>query len=305
MLAWISRKCPASPSCYTHVTIPMARQRLGQHFLGDPGWREKIARVIRVSPHGMQPGPRAGSQDYCWIEIGAGHGEMTEHLLRSGAPVIAVELDPPLVASLQRLAQKYPDLTVVPGDVLQTDLAAIAGGRRIRIYGNLPYYITSPILHHFFQFAGQIDEVHIAIQLEVASRLTARPGSKEYGYLSVITQYYARPAFALRLPRGAFRPPPEVGSALVTLRFPGESANLRMTEPAGFLEFVKTCFAQKRKMLSNNLRPLAKPEHVRHLLQELKLREDSRAEQLTVAQFAALYRAISSAPSAAGPGNHS
>jgi 16S rRNA (adenine1518-N6/adenine1519-N6)-dimethyltransferase len=283
----------------------MARQRLGQHFLGDPGWREKIARTIRVSPHGMQVGQGAGSQAYCWIEIGAGHGEMTEHLLRSGAPVIAVELDPALVASLQRLAQTYPDLTVVPGDVLQTDLAAIAGGRRMRIYGNLPYYITSPILHHFFQFAGQIDEVHIVIQLEVASRLTALPGSKEYGYLSVITQYYARPDFALKLPRGAFRPPPEVGSALVTLRFPGESANLRMPDPADFLEFVKTCFAQKRKTLSNNLRPLANPEHVRHLLQELKLREDARAEQLAVAQFATLYRAISSAPSAAGPGNHS
>lgn len=283
----------------------MARQRLGQHFLGDPGWREKIARAIRVSPHGMQSAPQTAPFDFCWIEIGAGHGEMTEHLLRSGAPVIAVELDPPLIASLQRLARKHPNLTVVPGDVLQADLAAIAAGRRMRIYGNLPYYITSPILHHFFEFAGQIDEVHIVIQLEVAARLTAQPGSKQYGYLSVITQYYARPDFALRLPRGAFRPPPEVDSALVTLRFPGESASLQISDAAGFMEFVKACFAQKRKTLSNNLRPHISPERVRSLLQELKLREDARAEQLSVGQFASLYRAISSATPATGPGNRS
>src|SRR5271166_6247 len=175
----------------------MARQRLGQHFLGDPGWREMIARAIRVSPHGMQPAPQTTPLDYCWIEIGAGHGEMTEHLLRSGAPVIAVELDPPLIASLQRLAQKHPSLTVAPGDVLETDLAALAAGHRLRIYGNLPYYITSPILHHFFQYVDVLDEVHIVVQLEVAARLTARAGTKEYGYLSVITQFYARPDFAL------------------------------------------------------------------------------------------------------------
>jgi len=283
----------------------MARQRLGQHFLGDPGWREKIARAIRVSPHGMQPAPQAAPKDFCWIEIGAGHGEMTEHLLRSGAPVIAVELDPALVASLQRLAQKHPNLTVAPGDVLQTDIAALAAGRRMRIYGNLPYYITSPILHHLFQFADLIDEVHIVIQLEVAARLTARPGNKQYGYLSVVTQFYARPDFALRLPRSAFRPPPEVGSALVTLRFPGENAQLQISDAPAFLEFVKTCFAQKRKTLSNNLRPLATPERIRQLLKELKLREDARAEQLTVAQFAAVYRAISSAQPATGPGNRS
>lgn len=283
----------------------MARQRLGQHFLGDPGWREKIARAIRVSPYGMESVPDAARQSYCWIEIGAGHGEMTEHLLRSGAPVIAVELDPLLVASLQRLAQKHANLTVVSGDVLQIDLAAISDGRRMRIYGNLPYYITSPILHHFFQFAERIDEIHIVIQLEVAARLTARPGGRQYGYLSVITQYYARADFALGLPRGAFRPPPEVGSALVTLRFPGESANLQIGDVHEFMEFVKTCFAQKRKTLSNNLRPLAKPEHVRQLLQELKLREDARAEQLSVGQFAVLYRAISSTQPATGPGNRS
>jgi 16S rRNA (adenine1518-N6/adenine1519-N6)-dimethyltransferase len=282
----------------------MTRQKLGQHFLGDAGWREKIARAIRVSPHGMQSGSQS-TGDFCWIEIGAGHGEMTEHLLRSGAPVIAVELDSSLLASLQRVAQKHPNLAVVAGDVLETDLSALAAGRRMRIYGNLPYYITSPILHHFFAYADQIDEVHIVIQLEVAARLTARPGTKDYGYLSVITQFYAKPEFALRLPPAAFRPPPKVASALVTLKFPGHAASLEPPEAARFLDFVKTCFAQKRKTLSNNLRAVSMPERTRRLLGELKLREDARAEQLTVAQFLALYQAISSGPSKAGQDNRS
>ena len=230
---------------------------------------------------------------------------MTHHLLKSGAPVIAVELDPPLVSSLQRRAQTHANLTVVAGDVLESDLAALAAGRRMCIYGNLPYYITSPILHHFFRYAEQIDEAHIVIQLEVAARLTARPGGKQYGYLSVATQFYSRPTFALRLPPAAFRPPPEVASALVTLKFPGESVNAQIENPEKFLDFVKVCFAQKRKTLANNLRAIATPEQVREILRGMKLREDARAEQLPVAHFVALYRAISSVPPAGGQDNRS
>jgi 16S rRNA (adenine1518-N6/adenine1519-N6)-dimethyltransferase len=273
----------------------MARQRLGQHFLADAGWREQIARAIRVSPHGMESPARAATDDYCWIEIGAGHGEMTDHLLRSGVPVYAVELDRALIERLQQLAEKHPNLTVVPGDVLETDLAAIAAGRRIRLYGNLPYYITSPILHHFFRFADLIDEIHIVIQWEVALRLTASPGNKSYGYLSVATQFYTRPELVLKLPRGAFRPPPEVGSALVTLRLPGENVTLGLENEHAFLEFVKTCFGQKRKTLANNLRGLAEPARMRELLEQFKLRADARAEQLSVGELADVYRAISSA----------
>src|SRR5579883_1914412 len=128
----------------------------------------------------------------------AGHGEMTEHLVRSGAPVYAVELDPSLVERLRRLAQKHPNLTIVPGDVLETNLRALAAGRRIRLYGNLPYYITSPILHQLFKFADLLDEIHIVIQLEVAVRLTARPGKKDYGYLSVAAQFFTRPEFVFK-----------------------------------------------------------------------------------------------------------
>src|SRR5579864_8372082 len=116
----------------------MARQRLGQHFLYDAGWREQIARAIQVSRHSAQR--PATEKPYCWIEIGSGHGEMTEFLAATGAPVYAVELDPPLIAHLQQLGKKFPNLSVVAGDVLKTDLASIAAGRRIRLYGNLPYY---------------------------------------------------------------------------------------------------------------------------------------------------------------------
>lgn len=281
----------------------MARQKLGQHFLSDPGWREQIARAIHVSPHGMEVGPQPTPEQYCWIEIGAGHGEMTQHLLRGSAPVYAVELDPPLIERLKKLANKHPNLTVVPGDVLQADLRVISGGRRIRLYGNLPYYITSPILHHFFSFADLIDEIHIVIQEEVAERLAAQPGCKDYGYLSVATQFYTRPEFVFQIPRIAFDPPPQVASALVTMRLPGANKALALPDGEAFLEFVKICFAQKRKTLTNNFRGILKPAQTRKVLQSLQLREDARAEQLSVPQLAALFKAISSAKTASDLGN--
>jgi len=275
----------APAACYT--VAPMARQRLGQHFLESLDWREQIARAIRVSPHSTVPLPH--DDQLCWIELGAGHGEMTEHLLAARAPVYAIELDPALLAGLRRLAQKYPALTVVPGDILEADVGAIASGRRVRIYGNLPYYITSPILQHLFSFAQIIDEIHVVIQTEVALRLAAQPGTKAYGYLSVITQLYARPEFVFEIPREAFSPPPEVTSALVTLRLPGERAKLALGDETRFLKFVKLCFSLKRKTLVNNLRSLAKPDRVRGALASLSLRPDARAEQLSVSQFAALH----------------
>jgi 16S rRNA (adenine1518-N6/adenine1519-N6)-dimethyltransferase len=269
----------------------MARQRLGQHFLYDAAWRERIARAIQVSRH-SQEHPERSSKPYCWIEIGAGHGEMTEFLAATGAPVYAIELDSQLIAKLQPLAMKFPNLTIVPGDVLETNLAGVAGSRRIRLYGNLPYYITSPILHRFFLMADLIDEIHVVIQQEVAFRLVARPGTRDYGYLSVLTQYFSKPAIALKLPPAAFRPPPEVGSALVSMKLPGENARLDGTKETAFLEFVKICFAQKRKTLVNNLRGLADPAKVKQTLTELGLAAAARAEELRVAQWTALFEKL-------------
>lgn len=269
----------------------MARQRLGQHFLTDAGWRERIARAIRSSPHTTLPAKPSGES--CWIEVGAGHGEMTQYLVSSSLPVYAIELDAPLVQRLQSLTQQFPNLTVIRGDILKTDLSSMAAGRRIRLYGNLPYYITSPILHHFFRFAPLIDEIHVVIQLEVAFRLTARPGTRDYGYLSVLTQYFSNPRIALKIPPGAFRPPPKVGSALVSMKLPGGSAHLPIARPERFLEFVKLCFSQKRKTLVNNLRSLANRERVQDVLASLKQKAESRAEELTVSQLASLYLALS------------
>jgi len=268
----------------------MARQRLGQHFLSDAGWREKIAREIGVSRNSSNFSAPGVEKEFCWIEIGAGHGEMTQHLAATGKPVIAVELDPPLARRLEDLAAQFPNVTVHHNDVLKTDLRTLAAGRRVKIYGNLPYYITSPILHHFFEFADLIDEIYIVIQLEVAFRLVARPGTRDYGYLSVLTQYFSRPAIALEIPRGAFRPPPEVGSALVNLRLPGEKATSTIINEEKFLEFVKLCFAQKRKTLVNNLRSISEPEATRAALAAIGIAPEARAEELSVAQLLVVFQ---------------
>jgi 16S rRNA (adenine1518-N6/adenine1519-N6)-dimethyltransferase len=272
----------------------MARQRLGQHFLADEGWRDEIARAIRVSPQSIAPSVAGENADSCWIEIGAGHGEMTAHLASTGAPVHAIELDAQLAATLRRLAKRWPNVEVVSADILELDIAKIAAGKRVRIYGNLPYYITSPILHHLFASADVIDEIHIVIQHEVALRLAAQPGTRDYGYLSVLTQYFSRPELVLEIPREAFRPPPEVGSALVTIRLPGQRAKLPHIEEAAFLEFVKLCFAQKRKTLVNNLKSRVKAELVREALANLNLRADARAEQLSATNFATLSQQLGS-----------
>jgi 16S rRNA (adenine1518-N6/adenine1519-N6)-dimethyltransferase len=276
----------------------MARQRLGQHFLADENWREEIARAIGVSPHSSLVKPPADPQNSCWIEIGAGHGEMTQHLLATGLPVYAIELDEPLAQRLRHLAKKSTNLIVVHADVLRTDLRQLAAGRRIHLYGNLPYYITSPILQHLFVIADSIAEIHIVIQDEVALRLAAAPDSSDYGYLSVLTQLYTRPEYVFQIPREAFSPPPAVASALVTLRLPGQRANLGLAtkDETAFLDFVKLCFSKKRKTLVNNLRSIAEPETIRRALAAQHLRPDARAEQLSLAHFAALRFALAQTP---------
>ena len=286
----------------------MSRQPLGQHFLADDYWREEIARAIRVSPHSeVVAAASAQEVDYCWVEIGPGHGEMTEYLVGTGAPVHVIEVDQFLIGNLNRLKKKNPNLDVICGDILETDLAAVANGRPMRIYGSLPYYITSPILHHLFRFAELIDEIHVVVQTEVAERMAAEPGSKAYGYLSVATQLNSRPELVLEIPRAAFAPPPEVGSSLVTLRLPGgweelrrggllpsanEAVQQKIEAEEEFLEFVKLCFSKKRKTLVNNLRELAEPDEVREALGAVGLRPDARAEQISIPEFATLHAAL-------------
>ena len=153
----------------------------------------------------------------------------------------------------------------------------------------MPYYITSPILHRLFEHAERIAAIHIVIQFEVAARIVAQPGCRDYGYLSVVSQWFSRPEIAFRIPPGAFRPPPKVASALVSLRMPGERVKNTVEDETEFLDFVKECFAQKRKMLRNNLRARL-GTRTEGVLLEAGLPANARAEQLTVSQFARLYQ---------------
>jgi 16S rRNA (adenine1518-N6/adenine1519-N6)-dimethyltransferase len=264
----------------------MTRQRLGQHFLADPGWRHKIGQTLPLT------------LNETWIEIGAGHGEMTRMLSGEGRLVIAVETDRALSKRLgERIGTNpddWPGVEVVSADVLSLDVGSLADGP-FRVYGNLPYYITSPILGHLFEWASRIRSIHVVVQFEVAVRIAARPGRREYGYLSALCQFYTKPEIVLRIPPGAFRPPPRVTSALLRMALPGERASLNVADEKGFLAFVQACFAQKRKTLRNNLRAVVRgdtpgsEDRIRDALSATRLPPDARAEQLSLSQFAALF----------------
>ncbi len=262
----------------------MSRQKMGQHFLGDGGWRKRILENL-----GLQA-------NQTWVEIGPGHGEMTRHLAGEGRRVIAIEADTVLAQGLESEieshGEEWPGVEIVTSDVLQADIGALVPGR-LHVYGSLPYYITSPILHHLFQWADRIDSIQIVIQLEVAERIAAEPGSRDYGYLSTMCQYYTRPKIAFRIPPGAFRPPPKVQSALVEMALPGKAGELGILQPDKFFGFLRVCFAQKRKTLRNNLRGTSSDDRIHAVLEKAGVRPDARAEQLTLEQFAAIFKEIS------------
>jgi 16S rRNA (adenine1518-N6/adenine1519-N6)-dimethyltransferase len=226
------------------------------------------------------------------LEIGAGHGEMTSILAGQVGRLTAIELDPKLLPQLQRQTADLPNVTIVAGDVLALDLAKLTGGGRFLAYGNLPYYITSPIVHRLLEHADRLEAAFLVVQLEVAERMAARPGSRDFGYFSAFTQFYSRPAILLRIPAGAFQPPPKVSSALVALRLPGERAQLDVKDEKGFMKFLKACFAQKRKTLRNNLRPLMQQERAGALLRECGIAANARAEEIGLPEFARIFAAI-------------
>jgi len=268
---------------------------LGQHFLASAAWRERIARLV-LQPKGSTqadaaPGQHPDVRDL-WIEIGAGHGEMTALLAPRVGRLIAIELDAMLLPHLRQTAAGFPNVNVVAGDVLVLNLAELTRGERFRAYGNLPYYITSPIVHRLLEHAGQLDAAFLVVQLEVALRMTACPGSREYGYFSTFTHFYSRPEILLRIPAGAFRPPPKVSSALVALRLPGERARLSIRDEASFVKFLKTCFAQKRKTLRNNLRSMMPQAEAVAVLRHCGINQNVRAEELGLAELARIFEAI-------------
>lgn len=211
----------------------MSRQRLGQHFLIKGSILERIAAAACPAATDLV------------VEIGPGRGALTERLLKRAARVVAVEVDSYLVDHLRRKFAGAAHLEVVQADVLETDLTQ--WGRAV-IAGNLPYYITSPILEKTVRvpFARAV----FLVQKEVAERLAAQPGSRDYGYLTVQTAQFARARLLFGVKPGAFQPPPKVDSAVVLLE-PREEAPVEDAED--FLGFVGRCFAHKRKTLRNNL----------------------------------------------------
>jgi 16S rRNA (adenine1518-N6/adenine1519-N6)-dimethyltransferase len=272
----------------------VAPQRLGQHFLASAAWRERIARLVlgtnSAAARSKVGGPEAASRrEDLWVEIGAGHGEMTSLLAAQVGRLIAIELDPRLLPRLQEQTAQLSNVTVTAGDMLALDLAELTKGERFRAYGNLPYYITSPIVHRLLAQADRLEAAFLVVQLEVAERMTARPGSRDFAYFSAFTQFYSRPEILLRIPPGAFQPPPKVSSALVALRLPGERTKLGITDEAGFLKFLKVCFAQKRKTLRNNLRSLMPQDEAAELLRECGIGASARAEEIGVTEFARLF----------------
>ncbi len=250
-------------------------RRLGQHFLARKSILERIAAAA------------CGEGAPLTIEIGPGKGPLTECLLERSEKVVAIEVDPYLVHYLRQKFREPIDagrLVLIEGDVLKTDLGA--WGPCV-VAGNLPYYITSPILEKLFELGDKWTRAVFLMQAEVAERLAAKPGTRDFGYLSVQTQLHSRPEILFPVSRTAFRPPPKVDSAAVLLEPRNAEVDLGIADRDAFLRFASACFRHKRKTLRNNLAGIYGKERV-DVLEETRL----RAEQLSVGELGALYRKL-------------
>ncbi len=255
-----------------------ARRSLGQNFLFDLNLTAKIARAAGDLGNGTV------------IEIGPGPGGLTRALLAHGArQVIAIERDTRCRGALAEIAAAYPGrLTVIEGDALATDCAALGQAPR-RIVANLPYNIATPLIIRWLQAGPAFKSITVMVQREVADRLTAAPRTKDYGRLSVMTQFLAKPRRLFDVPPRAFVPPPKVTSSVVELiPLPEPAAQARIED----LERVtQAAFGQRRKMLRQSLRSLG-VEEIEGLLAAAEIAPTARAEELSIAQFAALARAL-------------
>lgn len=259
---------------------PAAIKRLGQNFLIDPNIVRKIVALAELGPNDSV------------LEIGPGRGILTEALCRTAGRVTAIEVDPRLHAYLAERQADFPNLTLVRDDALAYPLESLPVGTVV--VANLPYYISTPLLFRLLDHRDRFPRMVLMLQDEVADRLVAKPGSKDYGVLSVMAQYAAEITKAFKVSAQCFRPRPEVGSAVVLLRTK-EHRELSPEEEPKFAVLVKAAFAHRRKTLVNSLRDEGYDQKaVAGVIQSLSLSSTVRAEVLSVGQFMEFARRFSS-----------
>src|SRR5581483_1924103 len=270
----------------------MKRPALGQNFLADPGAAEKIVDALGDISQTVA------------VEIGPGTGALTQTLARRAGRLIAIELDRLLATQLRFSYSRHPHVEIIEADVLKLDFRTVLNRTigplndlrplkpsRARVVGNLPYYITSDILLRLFEFHDQFDVIVIMVQREVADRIAAKPGSRDYGLLSATAQLYTSVENLFTLSPGAFEPPPKVHSSVLRLTVAPRFADLKV-KPVEFIDFLKTAFAMKRKTLMNNLRGKYGEEKARAALKEAAIRADIRAEALPLERSAEVFRTL-------------
>ena len=254
------------------------RKRFGQHFLCDPHY---IARIVdSIDP---KPGQRL-------VEIGPGRGALTLPLLSRVERLDVVELDRDLIPALQGLADHDESLVVHQADALKFDFCNICPQeteQKLRVVGNLPYNISTPLLFHLVTQMDCIEDMHFMLQREVVQRITAQAGSADYGRLTVMLNYYCQSEYLFTVPPGAFHPPPRVDSAIVRL-IPHRHPPVEVGDKPLFAELVNRAFSQRRKTLRNSLKSLLDATEI----ESAGVDPGTRPERLDLAQFAALSRKI-------------
>ncbi len=248
------------------------RKRFGQNFLHDHNIIYNIISSIQAKP----------AQH--WVEIGPGQGALTEPLLKEGVRLDVVELDRDLVVLLQDKFKQHPNLQIHSADALRFDFSALADeGKKLRIIGNLPYNISTPLMFHLLDNAYCIEDMHFMLQKEVVERICAAPGSKKYGRLSVMMQYYCQPELLFEVPPESFEPIPQVTSAIVRL-VPHRQPPVAVNDMKKLNRVVTQAFSQRRKTLRNSLKKLIAEEDI----VALGIDPILRAESLSLADFARL-----------------
>jgi len=259
-----------------------AKKKFGQNFLIDSHVLEGIVEAAGVT------------DDDLVLEIGPGIGSLTQYLAEAAGKVVAVEIDKTLLPVLADTLSEYDNVTVINEDILKVDLDEIVsenGGRPIKVVANLPYYITTPIIMKLFESRARIESITVMVQKEVADRMAAEPGGKDYGSLSLAVGYYAKAVTVMDVPPSSFIPQPNVGSAVVNLSRYAEP-RVKVQDEKRLFEMVRTAFNQRRKTLSNSLsnNPAlgVSRQEVADALLKMGVDEKARGEILTLEQFAEL-----------------